>query len=74
MSVVLALGVKLAVQVVPPSAVLSAASVPLAIVRSALLRPVTASLNVMVTKLVSPACRAVSATTMVALGRSVSMA
>ena len=73
-SVVSLLGVKVAVQVRPPSAVLSAVSVPLAIVRSALLRPVTASLNVMVTKLVSPACRAVSATTMVALGRSVSMA
>ncbi|MOA64808.1 hypothetical protein D3C78_1909810 [compost metagenome] len=49
-------------------------SVPLATVKSAVVRPFTASLKVMVTVLVSPAFNAVSATTMVAVGRWVSMA
>ena len=71
-SVVFTPGVKVAVQVMPPSALLTSVRVPLAIVRSSLARPVTASLKVMVTRLVSPARRAVSATTMVAVGRSVS--
>ena len=70
----LAVGVKVAVQVVPPSLLLTALNVPLATVRSALVKPVTASLKVMVTWLVSPTLSAVSATTMLAVGRSVSMA
>ncbi|MNI68949.1 hypothetical protein D3C73_1246730 [compost metagenome] len=67
-------GVKVAVQVMPPSALESALKVPLATVRSALLKPVTASLKVMVTWLVSPTVRLLSATTMVAVGRRLSMA
>ena len=73
-SVTLALGVNVAVQVMPPSLLLTALSVPLAMVRSALVKPVTASLNVMVTSEVSPIRRLLSATTMVAVGRTVSMA
>ena len=53
---------------------LTADSVPLAMVRSALVKPVTASEKVMVTSEVSPTFSAVSATTMVAVGRTVSMA
>ncbi|MNF87619.1 hypothetical protein D3C84_700890 [compost metagenome] len=48
-SLMLALGVKVAVQVMPPSLLLTALKVPLAIVRSALVKPVTASLKVIVT-------------------------
>ncbi len=70
----LALGVKVAVQVMPPSLLLTAVSVPLAMVRSALVKPLTASLNVMVTSEVSPIFSAVSATTIVAVGRTVSIA
>ncbi len=70
-SVMLLVGVKVAVQVIPPSLLLTAVSVPLAIVRSALLKPVTASLKVMVTSDVSPMVRLLSATTMVAVGTSV---
>ncbi|MNG02284.1 hypothetical protein D3C84_853060 [compost metagenome] len=73
-SLMLALGVKVAVQVMPPSLLLTALKVPLAIVRSALVKPVTASLKVMVTSEVSPILSAVSATTTVAVGRTVSMA
>ncbi|MNN59678.1 hypothetical protein D3C81_1748140 [compost metagenome] len=73
-SVMLALGVKVAVQVIPPSLLLKPLNVPLATVRSAVVRPVTASLNVIVTSEVSPTLRAVSATTIVAIGRWVSMA
>ncbi len=73
-SVILAVGVKVAVQVMPPSALLTAVKVPFAIVRSALVKPVTASLKVKVTNEVSPARRAVSASTMLAVGRTVSMA
>ena len=72
-SVMLALGVKVAVQVVPPSALLTLLNVPLAIVRSSLVRPVTASLKVMVTCEVSPIFRSVSDITMVAVGRWVSI-
>ena len=68
----LAAGVKVPVQVMPPSLLLTALSVPLAIVRSALVRPVTASLKVMVTNDVSPTLRAVSVNTMLAVGRAVS--
>ncbi|MNR52754.1 hypothetical protein D3C85_1726560 [compost metagenome] len=65
---------KVAVQVIPPSLLLTAVSVPLAMVRSALVNPLTASLKVIVTSEVSPILSAVSATTMVAVGRSVSIA
>ena len=73
-SVMLAVGVKVAVQVMPPSLLLTAVKVPLAMLRSALVKPVTASLKVMVTSEVSPIRRLLSATTMVAVGRAVSMA
>ena len=73
-SLMLAVGVKVAVQVIPPSLLLTAVNVPLAIVRSALVKPLTASEKVMVTSEVSPILNAVSATTMVAVGRNVSMA
>ncbi|MNR32178.1 hypothetical protein D3C85_1497400 [compost metagenome] len=73
-SVMLAVGVKVAVQVMPPSLLLTAVNVPLVMVRSALVKPLTASLKVIVTREVSPILNAVSATTMVAVGRSVSMA
>ena len=72
-SVVLAVGVKVAVQVMPPFTEATAVSAPLAIVRSSLVKPVTASLKVMVTSDVSPAFSAVSVTTIVAVGRRVSM-
>ena len=45
---------------------------PWATLRSAVVKPVTGSLKVMVTVLVSPALSAVSLTTMVAVGRTVS--
>ena len=67
-------GVKVAVQVIPPSLLLTLLSVPLAMARSLLSKPLTASLKVMVTSEVSPTARLVSATTMVAVGRSVSIA
>ncbi|MCY1397412.1 hypothetical protein D9M71_124140 [compost metagenome] len=70
----LAVGVRVAVQVIPPSLVLRLLSTPLATVKSAISRPLTASLKVMVTVLVSPAASALSATVMVAVGRWVSMA
>ena len=70
----LALGVNVPVQVIPPSLLVTALNVPLAIVRSALVKPVTASLKVNVTSDVSPIFSAESATTMVAVGRAVSMA
>ncbi|MOA19543.1 hypothetical protein D3C78_1399350 [compost metagenome] len=58
----------------PPSLLLSPEITPLATARSALVNAVTASLKVMVTSEVSPAAIAVSATTMVAVGRTVSTA
>ncbi|MNL14878.1 hypothetical protein D3C87_1358390 [compost metagenome] len=73
-SLMLAEGVKVAVQVMPPSLLLTAVSVPLAMVRSALVNPLTASLKVIVTSEVSPILSAVSATTMLAVGRTVSIA
>ena len=72
-SVMAAVGVKAAVQVMPPSLLLTALSVPLATARSALLKPVTASLKVMLTSEVSPIDKAASANTMVAVGLAVSM-
>ena len=71
-SVMPAVGVKVAVQVTPPSLLLTALNVPLAMVRSALVKPVTASLKVMVTSEVSPALSALSVTTMDAVGATVS--
>ncbi len=73
-SVVLALGVKVAVQVMPPSRLLTALSVPLAMLRSALLNPTTASEKVMVTSEVSPIFSESLAITTVAVGRTPSMA
>ena len=73
MSLVLAVGVKVAVQVMPPFTEATAVSAPLAIVRSALVKPVTASLKVIVTSDVSPAFSAVAVTTIVAVGRCVLM-
>ena len=72
-AVVLPLGVSVAVQVTPPSKELTADNEPLAMVRSALVKPVTASEKVIVTKLVTPFLRALVATTIVAVGRCVSM-
>ncbi len=72
-SVMLLVGVKVAVQVMPPLLLLTAVKVPLAMVRSVLVKPVTASEKVMVTSEVSPSFNALSATTMVAVGRCVSM-
>ena len=69
-----ALAVRVAVQVIPPSLLVRALSVALAMVRSALSKPVTASLKVMVTKEVPSTASAVSLTTMLALGRTVLMA
>lgn len=70
-----AVGVRLAVQVIPPSLELRPFNVPLATIRSAVVKPVTASLKTMVTALVSPAVNALSATTkLVTEGRNVSMA
>ena len=66
-------GVKVAVQVVPPSLELTLPRVPLAMVRSALLKPVTGSLNVKVTVAISPMRSAVSFNEIVAVGRCVSM-
>ncbi len=73
-SVTLALGVRVAVQVMPPSLLLSPLRLPLATLKSAVVSPLTASLKVMVTVVVCPAFSAVSATTRVAVGRWVSMA
>ena len=73
-SLMLFVGVNVAVQVMPPSKELTAESVPLATVRSALEKPETASLKVIVTVEVSPAARAVSATIIVAVGRRGSIA
>ncbi|MNO58418.1 hypothetical protein D3C76_489780 [compost metagenome] len=56
------------------SLVLRLLSVPLLTVRSAVVKPVTASEKVIVTTEVSPTASAVSATTMVAVGRMVSTA
>ncbi len=66
------LGVKVAVQVTPPSMLLTLLRVPLLTVRSLLSNPFTASLKVMVTVEVSPILNDESATTMVAVGTLVS--
>ncbi|MNC62199.1 hypothetical protein D3C75_1122000 [compost metagenome] len=72
-SVTLVAGVKVAVQLML-SLVLRPLSVPFCTVKSARVRPVTGSLKTMVTVLVSPMARLLSATTMVAVGRTVSTA
>ncbi|MNT48774.1 hypothetical protein D3C72_1855730 [compost metagenome] len=73
-SVMPAVGVRVAVQVMPPSPLERPLSAPLATVKSAVVRPLTASLKVIVTVLVSLPASAVSALTMLAVGRRVSMA
>ncbi len=70
--VMLLVGVKVAVQVLPPSLLATALRVPLVTVRSALVKPLTTSLKVMVTVAVSPTFRAVSLRLMVAVGGTVS--
>ena len=69
----LAVGVNVAVHVMPLVDA-TAVRVPLAIVRSAFVKPVTASENVIVTRDVSPIVRLLSVTTMPAVGRTVSIA
>ncbi|MCY1304172.1 hypothetical protein D9M70_539180 [compost metagenome] len=73
-SVMPAVGVRVAVQVRPPSVDTRLLSTPFSTLKSVRSSPFTASLKVMVTVLLSPTARAVSATTMVAVGRWVSMA
>ena len=58
----------------PPSDELTALSVPFATVRSALVKPLTASENAIVTSEVSPIDSTVSATTIVDVSRVVSIA
>ena len=67
-------GVKVAVHVTPPFMLPTEERPPLAIVRSALLNPVTASLKVIVTVDVSPTDNAVSETTKPAVGGVISAA
>ncbi len=73
-SLTLLLGVRVAVQVMPPSLELRPLRLPLATLKSAVVSPLTASLKVMVTVVVCPALSTVSLTTMVPIGRWVSMA
>ena len=75
-SVVLALGVSVAVQVMPPSLLLKDDSAPLGLARSAVLKPVTASVKVNLTVAVSPMRKAVSLMVMLeaSVGRTVSTA
>ena len=72
-SVVPAVGVNVAVQVIPPSPELTALSVPFAMLRSAFVKPVTASLKVNVTSDVSPTFKLLSATTILDVGGVVSV-
>src|SRR5438094_2454655 len=64
-SSIFAVGVRVAVQVTPPSVEATPVRVPLATDRSLLSKPLTASEKVIVTSEVSPACSALSATTTV---------
>ena len=73
LSSILLVGVKVAVQVMPPSLLLTALRVPFSTVMSALAKPVTASLKVKVTRLVSPTRKAVSAMAMLTVGATVSI-
>ncbi|MNE50837.1 hypothetical protein D3C80_1454320 [compost metagenome] len=70
----MASGVKVAVQVMPPSVLLRLLRTPLITDKSASVKPVTASLKVKVTVAVSPTVRSLSLRLMVAVGRWVSMA
>ena len=65
-------GEKVAVHVRPPSLLLTAVRVPFSTVMSPLAKPVTASLKVKVTRLVSPMRNAVSAMVMATVGATVS--
>ena len=67
-------GVKVPVQVMPPSLLARPVSVPLLRVRSALVKPVTASLKVKVSVAVSPTFNAVSLMAIATVGRCVSRA
>ena len=71
-SVMSLVGVNVAVQVMPPSEVATSLRVPPSIVRSALVKPVTASLKVKVTVEVSPMISDSSVTAIVTVGRTVS--
>ena len=73
-SVTPAFGVNVAVNVRSPSLDDTGLRVPLAIVRSRLLKPLTVSVNVKVTSEVSPTRSAVSSTMTTTFGRTVSMA
>ena len=75
-AVVLAEGVSVAVQVMPLSALLRLAKAPLSAFRSAVVKPVTASVKVKVTVGVSPIFSAVSEMVMAdaSAGRAVSTA
>ncbi len=75
-AVVLASGVSVAVQVMPPSLLESLLSVPLGTVTSAVVKPVTASVKVNVTVAASPIFNAVSEMLMEdpSAGRAVSTA
>ncbi|MOA24981.1 hypothetical protein D3C78_1456830 [compost metagenome] len=70
----LAFGVRVAVQVLPPSLLLRLDKVPLPTLMSARSKPLTASLKVMVTCEVWPRPRFGLAITTVAVGRSLSSA
>ena len=75
-SVVLTVGVSVAVQVMPPSPDVRLESAAFGALRSAVVKPVTASVKVKVTVAVSPTRSAVSLMVMPAasVGRTVSMA
>ena len=75
-AVVLALGVSVAVQVMPPSLLLRLESEALGALKSAMVKPVTASAKVKVSVAVSPMRRAVSLIVMAeaSVGRTVSTA
>ena len=72
-SVIAAVGVSVAVQVLPPSLLTRLDNTPLATLRSERLRPLTTSLKVMVTVVVWPMPSVPPATEMVAVGRWVSI-
>ena len=72
-SVTLLVGVKVAVHVIPPSEEDTDDRVPFAMVKSALVNPLTASEKVIVTVAVSPIFSAVSESVIVAVGRAVSI-
>ena len=75
-SVVVALGVSVAVQVMPPFVLLRLESTALGAFKSAMVKPVTASVKVKVSVAVSPTRRAVSlmVIAVASVGRTVSTA